>query len=88
MKLKEGAIITEVTGKKVLVDAGTSGECFHGIVRLNETAALMAEKLQSGATADELATLICSEYEVDEETAKADTENFLNQLRKIGMLED
>ena len=88
MKLKDGAVITDVTGSKVLVDAGTNGECFHGIIRLNETAALMAEKLQSGAALEDLINILTSEYDIDTETAKADIETFLDQLRGTGMLED
>ena len=88
MKLKDGAVITDVTGSKVLVDAGTNGECFHGIIRLNESAALMTEKLQGGATLEDLINVLTGEYNIDTETAKADIEKFLEQLRGTGMLED
>lgn len=88
MKLKEGVVLTDVSGKRVLVDAGASGECFQGIIKLNESAALIAEKLKENVTIDTLAAALVDEYEIDLETAKNDVQAFVNQLKETGMLED
>lgn len=87
MKLKDGIIISEVRGEKVLVDAGVSGEVFRGIIKLNETGGVIAEKLLSGATEDELVEHLTKEYDVDDVTARNDIESFVKSLGNAGIME-
>lgn len=87
MKLKDGIIISEVRGEKVLVDAGVSGEVFRGIIKLNETGGVIAEKLLSGASEDELVEHLTKEYDVDDVTARNDIESFVKSLGKAGIME-
>lgn len=88
MKFKDGIMITEVGGQKILVDAGTSGDCFHGIVKLNETGALIAEMLMTGTTLDEIVSAMVSKYGIEEGTARTDVEAFLAQIDRTNFVED
>lgn len=88
MKLKKGIILTDVSDKKVLVDSGASGECFQGIIKLNDSAAMLAEKLKEEVTLAELVKTLTEEYGISEEIAKSDITVFLDQLRETNMLED
>ena len=64
MKLKD-VIISEANGEYVAVNIG--GE-FNGMLKLNDTAAFIAETLQEERSFDEVVAKLREEYEIDEET--------------------
>ena len=89
MKLKKGFELRDVCGEKVIVAQGLEHIDFSKIVSLNESAALLWEKLQGKeldtATA---ATLLIEEYDVDTATAQADARRLLDHWKEIGVVEE
>ena len=55
---------------------------------VNAAATLLIERLKEGATVEELAAVLCKEFEVDEETARRDAVAFVEQLRESEVVED
>ena len=55
---------------------------------VNATATVLIERLKAGATVEDLIALLCSEFEVDEETARRDAAAFVDQLRESEVIED
>ena len=86
MKLKDGLILREVAGQYVIVPTGKTALEFNGLITVNELGAFIWEKLQQETTEEELIASILEEYEVSEETARKDTEEFLNKLRESKIL--
>ena len=82
MKIKEGFIIREVAGSFVVVAVGSAAKEFSGIINLNETGAFLWKALEKGATKDELVAKLLAEYEVDEATARADVDAFVQKLQE------
>ncbi len=86
MKLKSGIIISEINGEFVAVPAGEAGKSFNGMIRMNETAALIAKTLQNGAEEDEVIAVICREYDVTEAIAREDYQKITAQLEQLGLI--
>ena len=53
----------------------------------NETGAFLWEKLEHGASEEELLSEMLEAYDVDEQTAKAGVQKFIRELKEAGLLE-
>ncbi|MCR5149666.1 MAG: PqqD family protein [Clostridiales bacterium] len=87
MRLKPGIIIANRDGYAVAIDSGISGERFGGMVKLNETALFITEKLQNGARREEICECLCNEYDVTHERAMASVDYTVAQLSKAGIIQ-
>lgn len=88
MKLKESFVLRQVADIWVLLPLGAATVDFDGMIKLNETGALLCRTLQGGATREQLAEAMMGEYDIDRETALADADEFVSSLRKAGCVED
>ncbi len=87
MKIKEGFILRDIAGSWVVVPLGKKVVEFNGMMTLNESGALLWKKLQDGAEIDELISSLLDEYIIDEPTARADVQEFVNSIKSRGLLE-
>lgn len=87
MKIKEGYILREVAGSYVVLPLGDATIDFNGMASLNETGSFLFEKMQQEITEEELVNALLERYEIDEETAKTDVNNFVNKLKGAGIIE-
>ena len=86
MKVSNEFILREIAGEYLLVPVGSAASAFHGLITLNETGQLLFSALSRACTVEDLTALLTAEYEVDEQTARADVLEFLQQLRDVGAL--
>lgn len=86
MKIKEGFILRKVGTQYVVAATGKASENFNGMMRLNESGAFAFRLLQEGVTKEELVNRIVAEYDVSEETARADVNRFLTRLQEADAL--
>jgi len=54
----------------------------------NDTGTFIVKLIQSSKTAEVILETICKEYEVDQATARADLNDFLEKLKKFELLEE
>ncbi|MCQ2128690.1 MAG: PqqD family protein [Bacteroidaceae bacterium] len=88
MRIKEGFRLMDVCGNSVIVSEGIKNIDFNKIISLNETSAYLWKALEGkDFTFDDMAELLIAEYEVDKETALADSEKLANEWIKIGIVE-
>ena len=87
MKLKEGFMLHTVGGEHMAVATGKAAAAFHGLVRNNETANFIYEKLLKDTTAEDIAKALCEEYDVNFEKALADVKALIAKLDAAGMLD-
>lgn len=87
MNIRKGFVLRRVMGKAVVVAVGEASRQFGGMIKLNETAADLWGWLSEGATKEELIARLQAEYEVDEATATADVQRFVDTLQDEGLLE-
>lgn len=87
MKIIEGLERQEVCGISVLVPVGEKSVDFSKIISLNETSLFLWKRMENaGFTAEDLQQALQAEYEVDAATARADVNNFIERLRKEGLI--
>ena len=89
MKIKTGYLVHEVAGNFVVIKIGQEAVNFNGLITLSESAKMLWDLLNrsEGATIEELVNKLVSEYEIDEETAKNDTLEFIQSLKDNNILE-
>lgn len=89
MNTKKGFTLRNICGEHVIVAEGIENIDFSKIISMNESAAYLWEHIQGGKqfNAEDLAKLLTDEYEVDEETARKDTETVIKQWSEAHIIE-
>ncbi len=88
MKRKDGFILREVCGEKVIVGEGLGAIDFGKLISLNDTAAWIWDKAGELGEFDEQAIVdaLCETYEVTPETARTDVHALLTQWLELGII--
>jgi hypothetical protein len=87
MKRKSDFIMQNVGGENLLVPLGAQVMNLNGLITLNDTAACVWELLAEDHTVDELATAVAECFDVTTEIARMDVQHFMDEIAKIGLLE-
>ena len=82
LKIKDGFLLKEVAGTFVIVPVGENLIDFSAMITVNETGSFLWQHLKNETTVEELAEKLTKEYDIDFETAKADTQDFVNILKE------
>jgi hypothetical protein len=87
MKIKKGFRLRTVCGENIIVADGIENIDFSKIISMNESAAYLWQKVEGkDFSADDLASLLFEEYEVDEATALADARTVAQQWIDAGIV--
>lgn len=88
MKLKDGFVLREVCGEKVIVGEGLGAIDFGKLISLNDTAAWLWEKAgeQGEFSVETLCEALCETYDVTPETARTDVQALLTQWMELGVI--
>lgn len=87
MKTNKDYILRSIAGESILIPTGTAAAQFNGMVNLSEVGAFVWQNLDSCADLDTLVRMVVSAYDVDETTARADVQRFVDSLIACGMAE-
>lgn len=86
MKVDKEFVLREIVGEYIIIPTGKTVLEFNGLITVNEVGISLWNMLQNEVSFEELVQGILDEYDVDEETAKEDTKEFLNRLVEGGIL--
>lgn len=86
MKFKKEFMIREIVGETILIPVGESNNHFNGIITINELGKFIWENLESSENEEDLLHKILEEYEVEENVAKEDLDEFLDKLRQVDII--
>lgn len=86
MKVNGELILREIAGENILIPVGATALRIQGMISLTESGVLLWNRLQTECTEEDLVDAVLGEYDVDRETAEADVQAFLNQLRTLELL--
>lgn len=81
MKIEKEFILREIAGEYIIVPVGQAALEFNGMITLNETGAFLWKQLLNDVTKEQLLEAMRKEYDVSEEEAGNDIEEFLQILR-------
>lgn len=87
MKVEKEFVLREIAGDYIIIPTGKTVLEFNGLITVNEVGVSLWNMLQKDVTFDELVAGILSEYDVEEDIAREDIQEFLNQLVTGGILE-
>ena len=76
--LKPGYVLREIAGEHLAIPV--TAENSSDIVVLNPVSAILWKELETEKTIDELAEIICNNFEISKEEATADIVEFLESL--------
>lgn len=88
MKIKEGFVTREIADTIVAVPTGELVNEFQGIIKLTESAKFVWDLLQEDTTMEKLIDALVQKYELNHDTAKADVEKFVNNLKSANIIEE
>ncbi len=88
MKIKDGFVLKNIAGSTVAVPSGESLVNLQLMLTLNESGTFLWNVLAKGCTTEELVQAMITEYDIDEATAKADAEEFINLLKEHQILDE
>ena len=86
MRLKREFVTQTIGDTQIMV--ATEGSAFSGIVRSNETAAFIVDRLKENTTKEAIVAAMYAEYNAPIGVITADVERILGILRGIGALEE
>lgn len=87
MKIKEGFAYREIMGQAVVVPVAQQSVDFNGMLKLNETGALIWKAVEDGKSTDEIVQMFVEKFEVTNEKANEDIEKFMNYMKDKGFFE-
>lgn len=88
MKIKDGFILKKIGGTAIVVAVGKRVKEFGGIGSLNDTAEFLWNNLGNAENEEDLADMLCSEYDVTKDKALDSCKIFLEKLKKAKILDD
>lgn len=86
MKLKHEFVVRQVAGETLLVPVGTATLSLNGMLVLNECGKFLWDRIPDAGSEEDLINALLAEYEVNRQTAAQDVAEFLESLRKLGIL--
>lgn len=86
-KLKYTFETMELDDSLIAVPVGEGAHEFHGVIKLNETAALIFQLLKQEITENEIVDALSGEYEAPKNEIAADVHSCLENFRESGVLD-
>lgn len=87
MKIKQGFVMRDVAGQAVAIATGEASKSFHGMVKLNDTGAVIWNGIEKGLDEAEIAEQLAAGYDVEADQALKDVESFIARMRDAGLVE-
>lgn len=87
MKIKEGFVLRSIAGSNIVVPVGSAAVDFNGMITLNDSGAFLWKVLEQGSDIDGMVSALLAEYDVDEQTARKCSEDYVAKLNEAGCLE-
>lgn len=89
MKIKKGFRLRTICGENVIVAEGIENIDFSKIISMNESSAYLWKSIGDNPfTTEDLANLLCEDYEVDKATALDDAKAVAGQWLEAGIIEE
>ena len=88
MVIKPDFILRQVMDYYIILGIGSDAYKPNEIMSLNETGAFLWNLLKDGAERKDLIGSLVKEYDVEEQTAAKDVDEFLASLRERGLIEE
>ena len=86
MRINKEYVLREIAGDYIIIPVGATALEFNGLITVNEVGVTLWNMLQEEVTMEDLVQGVLAEYDVQEEVAREDIQEFLDELVKDGIL--
>lgn len=86
MRVDKEFVLREIAGDYIIIPTGKTVLEFNGLITVNEVGVDIWKMLQEEVTFEDLVKGILAEYDVEEEVAREDIQEFLDTLISGGIL--
>ena len=86
MRVDKEFVLREIAGDYIIIPTGKTVLEFNGLITVNEVGVSLWKMLQEEVTIEDLVHGILEEYDVEEEVAREDIQEFLDTLIDGGVL--
>jgi len=88
MKIRDGFVLRNVVDEYIVMPTGENIARFSGAVVLNEVSAFVFEQMKHPVSGEDLLAAVLAEFDIDEETARADLDELLESFRELKLIEE
>lgn len=88
MKIKDGFVLKDVAGSKIVIATGDAKISFNGVITFNSVGAEIFNLLDGTNTDEEIIKKIASDYNVDAAIVEKDFYALVEKLKAHKMLDD
>ncbi len=88
MKRKDDFVLQNVGGEYILVPIGQRVLDLNGIITLNPTGHHVWELLAEHRSVEELTAGVVEHFDIEPERARADIKTFLDEISRLGLVEE
>lgn len=86
MRIDKEFVLREIAGDYIIIPTGSTVLEFNGLITVNEVGVTLWKMLQEEVAMEQLVQGVLAEYEVEEEVAREDIQEFLDILVRGGIL--
>ena len=86
MHIVPGFVVRQIAGETIAIPSGPAAKSLSGLLALNGSGQLLFQLLQSPQSEEALVQAVLDQYDIDPDTARADVVDFLDILRRNGIL--
>lgn len=86
MRINEGFVLREVAGQFMAVATGEASKTFHGMVKLNRSAADIWQGVTKGLTKEEIVDEMLSKYDASKDVIEKDVDDIIKQMMDAGFI--
>ena len=87
MRINKEYVLREIAGDYIIIPIGSTALEFNGLITVNEVGVTLWKMLQEEVSLDDLVQGVLAEYDVKEDVAREDIQEFLGELVKGGILD-
>lgn len=88
MKVKDGYILKDVAGAKIVIATGAQRMDFNGVMTFNSVGADVFNMLDGTNSVDDIVKKITEDYNVPAERVKTDVENLIKKMKEHNLLDE
>lgn len=88
MRIKDGFILKDVAGSKIVIATGEARFSFNGVITFNSVGAEIFNLLDGTNSPEDIVAKIASDYNVDAGIVKRDFDALIEKLRKHNLLDE
>ncbi len=88
MKIKDGFILKNVAGSKIVIATGDQRMNFNGVITFNDVGAEVFNMLDGTKSVTEIAKKIATDYDAPYELVEADVIRLVEKMKAHGLIEE